>query len=160
MVDSSYQETGKSLAILKEVILLDWETLLRKVVDSSEHESTIILLDHIPDILNQLEIILKEGRVDERELGKHHGYYRSLMSKYSVADVLTEYSLLREVLIHHLYPMGGINCTKLVHKFLDILAKYSVTEYLKSQETLRSLPAERLGSETKEILENPIIQHR
>ncbi len=157
MKESSLVETGKSLTILKGVILLEWETLLRKVIASSQHESTVILLDHIPEILDQLVSILKDGVVDERELGKDHGYYRWIMSDYSLADVMTEYSLLREVLIHNLYPMGEIECAKLIHKFLDILAKHSVVEYFNSMAVRQSHLLEPIGDEIQEILDNPVI---
>ena len=153
----SYTETGYSLDKLKGVILLEWETLLRKVIASSEHQSTVILMDHIPQILVQLGNILKEGQVDEIELGKHHGYYRSMMSDYSLTDLMTEYSLLREVLIHNLYPMGDVACSKLIHKFLDILTKHSVVEYLSSQYVHQAISAEPIGSETQEIHDNPVI---
>ncbi len=150
-------ETGTSLDKLKGVILVEWETLLRKVIASSEHESTVILMDHIPEILSQLESILKEGQVDEIELGKHHGYFRSMMTNYSLSDVLTEYSLLREVLIHNLYPMGDMGCSKLIHKFIDILTKHSVIEYLSTRSVHQSLAASALGSEIQELRSNPVI---
>lgn len=157
MNESAFIETGQSLTTLKRVILIEWETLLRKVIDSSQHETTIILMDHIPEILDQLINILKTGTVDEKELGKNHGYYRWILSNYSLADVMTEYSFLREVLIHNLYPMGSMECSKLIHKFLDILAKHSVVEYFNNQAIRQSRYVEPIGDEVQEILENPVI---
>lgn len=150
-------ETGHSLSILKNVILHEWEMLVRDVVSSSQHESSIILQDHIPEILDQLELILKEGVVDEIELGKHHGYYRSTLTNFSVSDLLTEYSLLREVILTYLYPMGDVGCSKLIHKYIDILAKHSVVEFINDQLLHRSLTIEQLGNESKEIVSNPLI---
>ena len=150
-------ETGHSLSILKNVILHEWEMLVREVISSSQHESSIILQDHIPEILDQLEKILKEGKLDERELGKHHGYYRSTLTKFSVSDLLTEYSLLREVLVIYLYPMGDLGCSKLIHKFLDILSKHSTIEFINDQLLHRSLTIEQMGDEVKEISSNPVI---
>ncbi|MES2527420.1 MAG: hypothetical protein V4598_10040 [Bdellovibrionota bacterium] len=157
MITSYCHETGISLDKLKGVILVEWETLLRKVIASSEHESTVILMDHIPEILSQLESILKKGHVDEIELGKHHGYFRSLMTNYSLSDVLTEYSLLREVLIHNLYPMGDMGCSKLIHKFIDILTKHSVIEYLNTQTVHQALSNSLIGNEIQELKDNPVI---
>lgn len=157
MEESFCSDAGHSLSTLKKVILLEWEGLVRNVISASHHESTLILLDHIPEILEQLEIILKEGKVDEVELGKHHGYYRSTMTDFSLGDILTEYSLLREVLIDYLYPIGDIDCVKLIHKFLDILSKHSAVEFVNTQIFHRSLTIEPLGSEAQEIHENPVI---
>jgi hypothetical protein len=151
------QETGVSLSTLTNVILLEWETLVRNVIASSQHQSSIILQDHIPEILQQLEKILTDGKVDEIELGKHHGYYRSTMTDYCFADIITEYSLLREVLITYLYPMGEIECAKLIHKFIDILTKHSVVEFVNSQLLHRSLTIEEIGNETQEIKNNQVI---
>ncbi len=148
---------GHSLSNLRSVILAEWETLVRGVISSSRHESRMILLDHMPIILDQLLLLMKEGEVDEEELGKKHGYFRLTMTDFSLADVLTEYSLLREVLINYLYPLGDIQCAKLVHKYLDILLKHSVIEYMNTQIVHRSLSIESLGSEKQEILQNPVI---
>lgn len=150
-------EAGHSLSTLKNVILLEWEGLVRNVITSSQHQSSLILIDHIPKILDQLEVILNEGKVDETELGKNHGYYRSTMTDYSMTDILTEYSLLREVLINYLYPMGNVACSKLIHKFLDILSKHSVVEFLNSQSLHRSFAIEPIGNESQEIKDNPVI---
>ncbi len=150
-------ETGISLETLKNVIILEWEKLVREVVASSRHESSIILQDHIPALLDQLTNILKTGKVDEIEIGKSHGYYRSNLTDFNVADLLTEYSLLREIIMTYLYPMGDLGCAKVIHKFIDILTKYAVVEFINDQLIHRTLPVEQLGNEIKEIKENPVI---
>lgn len=150
-------ETGQSLSTLKNVILMEWETLVREVVSASKHESSVILQDHIPDMLDQLANILKTGKVDEIEIGKSHGYYRSTLTDFSVADLLTEYSLLREILITYLYPMSEQRCAKLIHKFIDILTKHAVVEFINDQILHRTLPSDQLGNEVKEIHDNPVI---
>lgn len=148
---------GHSLSTLKNVIVTEWETLVRQVITSSRHESRMILLDHVPLILDQLLLIMDKEEIDEAELGKKHGYFRLTMTDFSIADVLTEYSLLREVLIGYLYPLGDIKCAKLVHKYIDILLKHSIVEYVTSQVVHRSLSVEPLGSEKQEMLKNPVI---
>lgn len=149
--------TGNSLSTLKKVIILEWENLVREVVASSRHEPSIILQDHVPELLDQLTNILQTGKVDEIEIGKSHGYYRSTLTDFSVADLFTEYSLLREILITYLYPMGDLNCAKVIHKFIDILTKHAVVEFINDQLIHRSLPADQLGNEVHEIKSNPVI---
>lgn len=139
-----FSESGQSLETLKFVIILEWEKLVREVNKSSRSEPSILLQDHIPELLDQLSHILRTGIVDEFEVGKSHGYLTSTMTNFSVADLLTEYSLLREILITYLYPLGEIDCAKVIHKFLDILMKNAVLEYL-------------LETERSEIKTTPII---
>ena len=157
MSSDACKAAGNSLSTLKNVIVAEWETLVRGVITSSRHESKMILLDHIPMIIDQLLLIMDKEEIDEKELGKKHGYFRLTMTDFSLADVMTEYSLLREVLIGYLYPLGDIKCAKLVHKYIDILLKHSTVEYVNSQIIHRSLTIEPLGSEKQEILKNPVI---
>lgn len=150
-------QTGKSIKVLRDVIIDHWENLVREVIGNSRHESSIILKDHIPELLDQLVNILINGKMDEIEVGKAHGFHRAVLTKYAFEDLLTEYSLLRETLIDYSYPMGDINCSKLIHKYLDILLKHSSIEFL-SEESIRitsSLP--KAGSERTEIIQNPVI---
>lgn len=151
-------ETGETLFKLKKVILSHWEDLVREVILSSKHEPSIILLDHVPDLIDQLISILRSGEVQEMEFGKSHGFQRAMLTNYSVADLLTEFSLLRETLIVYLYPMGSMDCAKLVHKYIDILSKHSTIEFIHDISMKKSLYRQELGSEAKEIINNPIIE--
>ncbi len=150
-------ETGESLSKLKKVILSHWEEQVRKVITNSKHEPSIILSDHIPELLDQLICILRDGEINEIELGKSHGFQRAMLTRYSVADLLTEFSLLRETLIDYLYPMGDQQCAKIVHKFIDILSKHSTIEFINDMLMKQSFNRQQLGSEVNEIKNNPII---
>lgn len=150
-------ETGESLYTLQKVILSHWEDLVREVIANAKHEPSIILMDHIPDLIEQLISILREGEVHEMEFGKSHGFQRAMLTNYSVADLLTEFSLLRETLIDYLYPMGDKDCAKLVHKFIDILSKHSTIEFINDMSMKQSLHRQELGSESREMKNNPVI---
>lgn len=151
-------ETGKTIQVLKDVIIDHWEGLVREVIASSKHESSLILKDHVPEILNQLTNILINGKLDGIEIGKSHGFYRAILTRYSFEDLLTEFSLLRETLIDYAYPMGDINCSKLIHKYIDILLKHSAIEFLSAEASRLSSQDQKIGSEIKEIKENPVIE--
>lgn len=155
--NTNCHETGEALFKLKKVVLNHWEDLVREVVANSKHQPSIILRNHIPDLIDQLINILRHGEVDENELGKSHGFQRAMLTNYSVADLITEFSLLRETLIDYLYPMGNIDCTKLVHKFIDILCKHSTIEFFNDVSMRQSIQRQELGSENREIKANPII---
>lgn len=156
--NTNCHETGEALFKLRKVVLSHWEDLVREVITNSKHQPSIILRNHIPDLIDQLINILRQGEVDENELGKSHGFQRAMLTNYSVADLITEFSLLRETLIDYLYPMGNINCAKLVHKFIDILCKHSTIEFFNDVSMKQSLRRQELGSEVREIKANPIIE--
>ncbi len=150
----TFHETGVSLSTLKKVILHQWERMVREVISSSRHEQSIILNDHIPELLEQLIDILRSGTVDENELGKSHGFHRAVLTRFSLSDLLTEFSLLRETLMDFLYPIGDVRCAKLVHKYIDILCKYSVIEFAKDRMIKDRLEVRDAGNETREIIES------
>lgn len=156
--NTNCHETGEALFKLKKVVLNRWEELVREVIAKSKHEPSIILMNHIPDLIDQLINILRSGEVNETELGKSHGFQRAMLTSYSVADLLTEFSLLRETLIDYLYPMGNVDCAKLVHKFIDILSKHSTIEFFNDVSMRQSIRRQELGSEVREIKANPIIE--
>lgn len=151
-------ETGESLRILKEVIIDHWEHLVRDVIGESKHEPPLILKDYVPELLEQLITILKKGKIDEAtEIGQAHGLHRAMMTRYTFEDLLTEFSLLRETIIDYIYPMGSIKCSKLVHKYIDILLKHSSIKYLSEHSMSRQSLALSQGNEIREIKANPVI---
>lgn len=154
--DSCY-EVGEKLETLKRVVLQHWENRVRAVIATSRNESSIILVDHMPQIIDQLVSLFKKGEIDEIELGKAHGFYRALITNYSLPDLLTEFSLLRESLIDYLYPMGDVQCAKIVHKYVDILSKHSVVEFTNSLLMRDQLERKHVPSEVEEIKKNPVI---
>jgi hypothetical protein len=156
-MDETCYETGHSLSVLKNVILHEWEVLVREVIKHSRHESSIILQDHVPTLIDQLIGILKENKLDEVEVGKSHGYFRSTLTNFSIADLMTEFSLLREILVIYLYPFGNLECAMIIHKFIDILAKHSVVEFANDSILHRVVPINSIGNEVQEIKANPII---
>lgn len=151
------QDTGHSLELLKQVVINHWEDLVKKIVSPSKEESSIILRDHVPEVIEQLISILVKGKIDDVELGKAHGFQRAIMTRYSLEDLMTEYSLLRETLIDYLYPMGGKDGAKLIHKYLDIILKHAVTEFLINHTFKMSFTDPKLGTETKDLNDNPVI---
>lgn len=152
-------ETGKKLELLKEVIIDHWERLVRESITQSLHEDTIILHDHFGEIIDNLILILKGDKFDEAELGKAHGFHRVILTSFSLQDVLKEYSLFRETIVDYLYPMGDIRCTKLVHKYIDIVLKNSVVEFLKDLQIYTRVLHETPGSEIEELKNNPVISN-
>lgn len=157
MIENLSADTSKSLSILKNVILHEWEVLLREKISKSQHESSVILQDHVPHMIDQLITLLNEGRMEEEDIGKIHGSFRANLTDFSIADLMTEYSLLREVLITYLYPMGDQNSAMIIHKYIDILAKHSVCEFVEERNVHHVLPADIIVSEPEVLRRNPVI---
>lgn len=151
------REVGQTLELLKEVVLDHWEKLVRDSIEKTLHQDSVILKDHFSDILDNLVKILRDNVMDEVELGKAHGFHRVILTNFTIQDILKEYSLLRETLIDYLYPMGEIECSKLVHKYLDIVLKNSIAEFLNDLPLVSRVEKNHLGEEIKEIVTNPVI---
>lgn len=151
----SCKNIGDQLTKLEKLVLAEWENSVRDSITKSRHENSIILQDHFLEIINQLVSILRDGEVDENELGKAHGFQRAILTQYTLKDVLEEYSLLRETLISYLYPIGDIVCVKLIHKYIDILCKHSVIEFISQTKSIR-VESEYVGSESNEIDSQPL----
>lgn len=157
MKEKLCHEIGCSLQLLKEVILDHWEQLVRDSIAKAVHQDAIILKDHMPEIIDQLIYILKEKSLDELEVGKSHGFHRLVLTNFSIQDVLKEFSLFRETIIDYLYPMGAIDCSKLVHKYIDIVQKNSISEFLNDLPIASRVDKNHFGSELQELESNPVI---
>ena len=148
--ETECQDVGDSLTKLKHAILLEWEKRVRGSIQEMKHENNIILHNHIIEILEQLARLLSTGEMDSEELGKAHGFQRAALTKSSLNDILQEYSLMRETLIDYLYPMGNIICAKIVHKYIDILCKYSMVEFITYLDSIQ-VKVETETGEAKEV---------
>lgn len=157
MEEKLCHDIGSSLELLKDVILDHWEGLVKESITKAADQDTIILKDHMPEIIDQLIYILKEKSMEELELGKSHGFHRLILTNFSIQDILKEFSLFRETIIDYLYPMGAIDCSKLVHKYIDIVQKNSIAEFLNDLPIASRVEKNYYGSELQELKSNPVI---
>ncbi len=129
--ESKCSEISQTLKLLKEVILDHWENQVRKNISVTFQTDPTLLKDHFSEILDQLIICLERNEILELDYARAHGFQRAIMTNFTFQDVLQEYSILRMCIIDYLYPMGDIECSKLVHTFLDRASQYSISEYLR-----------------------------
>lgn len=143
----------------KEDILIYWELLVREAIDKAQHESSIILQNQIPDIIDQLILILERSEVSDEELGRSHGTQRLILTDYTVDDLQTEFSLLREAIIQYLYPFGDLRLSLLFHKYLDIIYKHSINEFFNDYIQTGRIKKDRhvIGSENNDLIKSTII---
>jgi hypothetical protein len=125
-----FEELAEKIESLHPLILSEWEKSVRANLANKKKESFIILIDHMPDILKGLVDTLKSGVKDDMELAKAHGFQRAILTHFNVADVLNEFSLLRETLVFYLYPIGNLECVCFLHWYIDSLTKNSVLEFI------------------------------
>lgn len=130
----------------KEEIINLWKERIKKVLDVANDQSALILIDHLPQIISNLSDILEsEGQdvVDtddlrkKNELGKAHGRQRAQQTNYSLEEVLTEYIVLRSVIIEKLFSTDDkdLEATQIVHKYIDEGIQNAVLEFVKIQNT-------------------------
>lgn len=156
-VNPRCSEVASSFKKLKTLVLSEWESQVRDSIKRSTHEDSIILLDHMGEIVDGIISILESGEFDEVEYGKAHGFQRAIMTNFSIGDLLEEYSLLRVVIIEYFYPMGDLKCARMVHRYLDILCKHAVLEFLKVSTISAELIQDSEGSEIQEFKSDPAI---
>lgn len=130
--------TLSSLETLGNVIMTSWETRLKNTLDPSKLEPEPILKDHMPDILMNLRHYLQDetAEQDSEFLGNAHGFQRAILTNFNLVDLMKEYSILREVLIFNLYPIGNMKGAMKLHRYLDLLLINSTQEFLKAKNIL------------------------
>jgi hypothetical protein len=128
-----------SLTNLEGVIISSWESMLRSTLTPDKQTSKPILIDHLPEILENLRYVLEsEEHGDEEIFGLAHGQQRAYLTNFDLMDLMNEYSILRQVLIFNLYPFGSIEGALRLHMYLDNLCAYAIKEFCNREIT--SLP--------------------
>lgn len=92
---------------IKEKILSAWEARVRGGIASSAEQTTPVLRNMIPELLDNLVANLSMGaeRSDFEvagDIGVKHGRQRAALVDYSVSQVLLEYRVLRQVIFQTL----------------------------------------------------------
>lgn len=140
-----------------EIIEL-WKERIKKVLDVANDQSTLVLIDHLPQIISNLSDILEsEGQdnVDinelkkKNELGKAHGRQRAHETNYSLEEVLTEYIVLRSVIIEKLFSTDDkdLEATQIIHKYIDEGIQNAVLEFVKIQNSTIAVGMAQLEQE-------------
>jgi signal transduction histidine kinase len=142
------QLTGDRIQVGREKILAIWEGWARERVPAASIQSSLALRDHLPTFLDHVALTLRA--TDSLELSnspeiqsivkKHSEERAHILRGYTLDQVITEYSLLREACLNYLNKettMVSDSMTVLHHLFDEAirLAACSFAE-LKEKETL------------------------
>ena len=87
----------------KEHVLSLWEERLRKTVTAAGREPSLILINTLPAVLDQLAEALspehpRRTATDGSTVGQEHGGERVRLTHFRLEDLITEYKILRQVL--------------------------------------------------------------
>ena len=130
----------------REDILRRWETQSRARFPSASCKATEELRDHVPQILLSLcEALRGHEAPNLRRLSRVHGRQRFSFGDYTLAQVIGEYDLLKEIAFEYADgpdPRRTIALMKVIGAFFDEAAKTAAAEFADlRQEELRSTMA-------------------
>src|SRR4028118_637770 len=103
-----------------ERIMQIWEGRARDQVSASMHQDSLVLQDSLPEYLNQLidelstkiertPVQITADKVESKRISSQHGHERAGYADYSMAQLIFEYHLLRQVVFQVLEeeaPLG------------------------------------------------------
>jgi signal transduction histidine kinase len=90
-------------------IMQMWEDRARNEVSEAMHHNSLVLQDSLPEYLNQLidelstkiertPARIRADKVESTRIGKQHGHDRAGYANYSMAQLIFEYHILRQVI--------------------------------------------------------------
>lgn len=146
-------------------ILLSWEKLVKTEVSASDKTNTLVLYDHLPDILEDISDILERtsNTLDIKKDDKfreivdnsiYHGRHRASTLDYTVEQVIHEYLLFHQVLADNLRDAGLYS-----REVSGVLERIVNTAILKSTESfsvaLQEMQEKLIGTLAHDI-RNPL----
>jgi PAS domain S-box-containing protein len=135
-------DAGTRLRSVKGQILRHWEEGVRRHLAAAQVQPTPALRNHLPHFLDNLADALSDPDVRDEsrynaELGKAHGGQRVSLPLYSLAQVLTEYHVLRRVVFEVLEAVAPLapRVRNLVDAFIDIGMITAASEFVHVRQT-------------------------
>ncbi len=131
---------GDAIERSKEEIITTWETQVRRFCPAAQNKGKIALRDDLPELLDELAKTLDTTDPDPgciEDPAKKHGIQRAYFPDYSIAQVLTEYSILRRVLVSTLKEKMTLSheLQSRIHQNIDESIVTSSIQFSKVRET-------------------------
>jgi signal transduction histidine kinase len=128
----------------KERILSLWEERLRKTVAAADREPSLILINTLPAVLDQLAEALspehpRRTATEGSTVGQEHGGERVRLTHFRLEDLITEYKTLRQVLAEVLEEKSALSADErnTLNTSLDQMIMEACTGYALVQSTFR-----------------------
>ncbi len=167
--------TAEILESDKNYLMAEWLNVVRSEINVSNNKTDSEIIDHLGSFFNILVSALRTSQAlsllnANREISKNHGFQRAQFSDYSLAQLMQEYHLLREVIFDYLAIESNITPTeedrKIIHTFIDNGLQAASNEFIKNlmdsrdSESIRTLSlVNRVGQNLTSKLDLDKILH-
>lgn len=135
---------GARLLANVERIIAHWEARIRQEIPAAADESHPLLVDTLPALLRQMAEAMtpqhpRRTATEGSSIAEEHGGERVRMTEFRLEDIITEYKLLREVLIAVLEERTPLTAEErnTLNASLDQAIMKACTAYVLVQEGLR-----------------------
>lgn len=124
----------------KSKIKKSWEKKVREQIPAAQGESPIVMLNSLEIFLDELTGVLKLGSIMpgsiENGMSKIHGQDRAAIVGYFLPQLLTEFSILRQVITEKLYEHEVLTfeVRSLIDKAIDFAISLAATEFVSAQQ--------------------------
>ncbi|MFN7132941.1 MAG: sensor histidine kinase [Myxococcales bacterium] len=125
-------------------ILHRWEQKLRAIVPAAAEQPHPILINTMPELLRQLAEALSPDHprriaTEGSSIAEEHGSERVRLTQYRLEDLITEYRLLREVVLEVLRETGPVDAADAdrLHASIDLAITRACTAYTLVEDNLR-----------------------
>lgn len=139
--------TSCLLREVKENVLSKWEGIAKAKLPAAEEKSRQSIRDHLPELVDALcDVIESKTFESPKEISKTHGRQRFSFGDYTLAQVIAEYSLLKNVI----YDLTMTDSTvdrysfRLIDFFFDAAVTAAASEFMSLRETELKASAQRL----------------
>ncbi len=120
------------IRIQKQKILARWEYLSRQKLPAAADKSRTAILDHLPELFDALCEVLETKILEKpKEISKIHGRQRFSFGSYTLAQVIDEYALLKDVIFDEISAEGKASFEefRLIGRFFDAAMATASTEF-------------------------------
>jgi PAS domain S-box-containing protein len=137
----SASDAAKILKENRKDIFSEWEKRTREQAASARHIKEHILLDALPEVLSELIEELEAGIEipkifsKEKKTAVEHASQRLAVTDYTLAEVLQEYRILRDIIFEVLRTKGQIDLktTDIILHIFDVEIRYSASRFANIQ---------------------------
>jgi signal transduction histidine kinase len=164
--DGQVLAAGGSPAALirkKEEIFTEYKRRLKERLPAARAETGPIIINTLPAFITRLALALTPANEidfasEYSNLALAHGNERAKLTNYSLADVICEYQILREILVETLRESANLAPKEwhIVHRSIDEAIAEAASAYVQVQQGFRDLFMAALSHDFRGPLSNAV----